>query len=163
MKVTKKKIVDLLNALDRFEMMSAGGNVFLPGKISYALRKNYSIVEAKFKSEISSKHQEIQDSYVRKDDKGQYQMNKEKTKYIFIDPAPENEKKFQKEREKLLSQETEMDFYRILELDGMMNDIKGNHDVLNLLWVIVDEINGTVPQKKVEKAEKEEQKLEAVK
>lgn len=165
MKILKKELVDLLNALDRFEVMSAGGNVFLPGSLSYALKRNFDKIESKFNKEVKPAHHELQEKYVKKDEEGVYEMNKEKTKFIFN--GPESEKKFAEDREKLLAQETDFEFYRIPDVDSMMNEIKGNHDALKMLWAIVDEIkriSSGKPKKEVKEETKvEEPELEAVK
>ncbi len=136
-KIQIKELLNLMSMIEQFENMSKTEKLHVPGNLSYALNKNYKSFFKAYE-EYEGKRLQLLQEYGVKNKKGGWEYEDKEQKKIKLT----DQSKFNGELYLLLDSEITFGIYEIRNLDKHIDSIHGDHNILGLLWSVVDTVNG---------------------
>lgn len=154
-KCTNNDLILLSKQLGEFKQVAEKSKLVLPGSISYALHRNEQFL-MKSLQEYENRRVELLGLYVKKDDAGNFITKKDKetgaTTVVFS--SKKSEKEFDEAFNDLLSDETTVEFYNVINVDDKVSTLTGEQAVLNQLWYLIDVYNNWKKEVVVKKLKK---------
>lgn len=129
-----KEHVDFNILLNEFSTKVSDEKLEIPAKLSYAIYKNVNKLSSTVKY-FEKQRGEILDKYIKKDKDGNQVIENNL-------PILTDQKKADADYKNLLELDADIDLYKTSILaEDLLDELKGNHQTLTMLWAIIDILN----------------------
>lgn len=136
----------LKQLFEAFDNAISMGSFVVPGRMSYAISRNEAKITSAFMN-FEKMRIDALDPYIKKDDDGNPVMKKDDkgnpTGRLEVTDEKVVERIFKEFQEK--TQKVEL--YQFMDLESMIDQVKGEHKAMEVLWQLVDRINATIDNK----------------
>ena len=129
-----KEHVDFNILLNEFSTKVSDEKLEIPAKLSYAIYKNVNKLSSTVKY-FEKQRGEILDKYIKKDKDGNQVIENNL-------PILTDQKKADADYKNLLELDADVDLYKTsIQAEDLLDELKGNHQTLTMLWAIIDILN----------------------